>query len=1072
MSGKEEEKKGIETGFTIRKKRSKDNIKTKYTISPRTILPGEEKVLNETSSGELTSEERTSESEEKPVNEPYSVFKNLSPPHIQYVDLIPFKEERIKKHPVPLLQQSEFINLNKEIEDRYKSEQHLYYSTEVNTTDEDIVQTEPVLTTIQEESVEQTEYQFSTPILQKVKNLHRSSSVNTPVSSSESGNDAGSEKSSGSPEKNKEELIATNYGEGSSKLKLINPFEGDRELFTEFDKKLAQARTKVTKLGNTEEEEQKLEKFKPTRLRRTVSTESTLSINVDDGDLLNEYISSCNLSYETSEEIWTRYTENPTKENWLFLYNEAKEEQERQSRIQEESDEDLVSQFEQELEDARNDDSEISRDDINNRDYLYKFSDESNEPSDGEEETHEVENSVRNKLKEYKRKSKEIQDIVKELGIEDSEELLEIKTSSGSDTGNIFTDIRETFQDTFFNLANLVGIMGPQNFSGTSGSGSGGTGKIRFEVDDVNVTIKTGIEKNIPIYTIEQLDSAIETFKLNGLPFYRSEVDPKHWYNHVEPDRTYEEDNDTLEIPMALFIGSNFEKTSNTEFDKIRMEQIEGKARKYSKIPVKHLKKDQYELVMEYQRLKEKETEKELKKYRTQQKYNQNQWDTKQQKTSQWSWLLGDPLTHETGNANPELQQTLSLFEDKEPEKMKTPDGIKDDDIKMAKLMAMMINEMGSNKEEHWVKLPEFNEGDDPFEWLNDYGAACVTNRITGGRKIEHLATVLRGSAAAWWRSIRNEVKEFGKVGSDSETFVVRFLDRFAGIENQYEWNRQLSERMQGQRESVRQFADSWKALLRKADPCGTKNELTKVNDFARALRPELKYETLIKAPRTLNEAIRQATWAETVRNSTGHGMTSQPYQIEEQIELDERLKNLEQVVTRSYFQKMEEVTCNLCNGKGHKAINCRTRTLNMERRKQGVCFNCNKQGHMMKDCNLPRRATNCEKCGKPGHHASKCWGGRNNNNSNNYNSNYNNRNYNNNNNNSRNNQRLNVPQVQLQQMKNINGKQMRVFYVEDEEQEEDNYYNNSNNNNNNDNQQLVNMMDQLLSKKLKSLKA
>lgn len=97
--------------------------------------------------------------------------------------------------------------------------------------------------------------------------------------------------------------------------------------------------------------------------------------------------------------------------------------------------------------------------------------------------------------------------------------------------------------------------MSPHNISVGSGSGSGGAGKIRFEVEDPQVTIKTGIENNIPVYTIEQLDSATETFKLNGLPFYRSEVDPKFWYNYVEPDRTYEEDSKTLEIPMALFIG-------------------------------------------------------------------------------------------------------------------------------------------------------------------------------------------------------------------------------------------------------------------------------------------------------------------------------------------------------------------------------------------------------------------------------------------------------------------------------------------------------------------------------------
>jgi hypothetical protein len=1062
VSGKEEEKKEIERGLTIRKKRSSDGIRTRYTISPRKVAPGEPKIINESSSEELTSGK-----EEKPVIEPYSIIQNLSPPHKQYVDLVPFKKQENKQQPV-----QSFEQINKEIEDRHRSEQNLYYSTEVNsTTDEDTLQTEQVLTTIQEESVEQTKNRLSTPISQKVRNLQKNlSSVNTPISSSESGNDAGSEKSSGNSERNREELIATNFGEGGSNIQLINPFEGDRELFSEFDKKLAQARSTVTKLGNTEEEEQKLEKFRPTRLRRTTSVESTISVNVDDGDLLNEYISSCNISYETAEGIWNRYTENPTKENWLFLYNEAKEEQEQQSRIQEESDEDIVSQFEQEIEDAKNDESEIDWSEIPNRDHLYKFSDDSDTPSDGDQETNNVEEIVKSKLKEHKRKSKEIQDIVNELETEDSEELLEINLSSGSDTGNIFTDIKEDFEEILVDITKLFKekIMTPQIGSGGSGSGSGGAGKIKFEIDNPKTTIKTGIDNDVPVYQIEALDDQTETFKLNGLPFYRSEVNADQWYNQVEPNREYKQDGNTLDIPMALFIGSNWEKTSSTEFVKLRLEQIEEKAKKYSKIPVKHLKTEQYELVKEYQRLKEQEMEKELKKYRTQQQYNQNQWDSKQQKTSQWSWILGDPLTHETGRNNPELQQTLSLFEEKEPVEIETPEGVKEDDIQMAKVLAMLIAGMGSNKEEHWVKLPEFNEGDDPFEWLNNYGAACVTNKIRGGRKLEHLSSVLRGSAAAWWRGIRSEVKEFGKVGSDSETFVVRFLDRFAGIENQYEWNRQLSERMQGPRESVRQFADSWKTLLRKADPCGTKNELTKVNDFARALRPELKYDTLINAPRTLNEAIRKAIWVESVRNSTGHGRTSQLYQIEEPNEVDERLKNLEQVITKSYFQKMEEITCNLCNKKGHKAINCHTRTLNMERRKQGVCFNCNKQGHMMKDCNLPRRTIACENCGKPGHPASKCWGGRNNNNSNNYNNNYNNRNYSNNNSNNRNNQRSNVPQ--MQQIKNINGRPMRVFYVEEDEQEENN--DNSNNNNQNDNQQLVNMMDQLLSKKLKSLKA
>jgi hypothetical protein len=1057
VSGKEEENTGNRQGFTVRKKTSRDKIITRGIITPRIVSPGEDKVKIESSSGELTSEE----SEEKPVNEPYSVLKNQSPPQIQYVDLIPFRTQGIKQTFEPLLQQSKYINLNKETEERQESERKLYYSTEVNTTtDEEVVQTEPILTTIQEESVEPIENRYQTPPLQKVKNLQGKSSVNTPVSSSESGNNAGSEKSSGDSETNKEELFTTNFGEGSGSTKLNNPFEDSGGLLTPFARKLSQARTRVTKLRNTEGEQS-------VRLRRTLSTESNLSINEDDGDLLNEYISSCNLSYEAAKGIWDRFTENPTRENWSFLYDEVTLEHKLQSRIQEElEEEDIVSQFEQELEEAKNDDSEVDRTDIRNRDYLYKFSDDSDTPSEGEEDSNQIEETVRNRLREHKRKSKELQDIIDKLETENSEELLEISLSSGSDTGNIFTEVKETIEEAFLSLTNLVEIMSPGNYSSGSGSGSGGTGKIKFETEDKTATIKTTIIDGTPVYEIGKIEPTTDTFKINGLSFFRSETNTNQWYNYIEPNTTYKEEDYEVGIPMALFIGNNFENTTSKELDKLRLEQIRPQAEKYSKVPMQHLTKDKFEIVMEYRRLKEKGMERELAKYKTQKEYNKNQWENKQQKTSSWSWLMGDPLTHETGRTNPELQQTLSLFEEKEEKTLKDVEGMDEEDKKFAKIFEAILNQ--SNKEEHWVRLPEFNEGDDPFEWLNDYGAACVTNRIVGKRKLEHLATVLRGSANAWWRSIRNEVKEFGRIGSESETFVVRFLDRFAGIENQYEWSRQLAERVQGPRESVRQFADAWKALLRKADPLGTKNELTKVNDFARALRPDLKYDTLIKAPKTLSDTIRQATWVETVRNSTVQGMNTQPYQIEEPTELNERIKNLEQVVTRSYFQKMEEITCNLCNRKGHKAITCPTRTINMERRKQGICFNCNKPGHMAKECNLPKRTTNCENCGKPGHPASRCWGGRNNNNNGNNrynnNNNYNNRNYNNNNNNNRNNQRSNIPQ--MQQIRNINGRPTRVFYVEEEEQGE----NNTSNNNNDINQQLVDIMDQL--KRLKSLKA
>src|SRR5207302_8546007 len=108
---------------------------------------------------------------------------------------------------------------------------------------------------------------------------------------------------------------------------------------------------------------------------------------------------------------------------------------------------------------------------------------------------------------------------------------------------------------------------------------------------------------------------------------------------------------------------------------------------------------------------------------------------------------------------------------------------------------------------------------------------------------------------------------------------------------------------------------------------------------------------------------------------------------------------------------------CNLCNQLGHRAENCRTRTINQEKKRQGVCFNCGKEGHMRKDCREPQKRTTCTYCGKTGHKIENCWKkqGRTGNSNNQQRQPFNNQN------------------VIKQERKIVNGKPVKVYMVEED---------------------------------------
>ena len=273
---------------------------------------------------------------------------------------------------------------------------------------------------------------------------------------------------------------------------------------------------------------------------------------------------------------------------------------------------------------------------------------------------------------------------------------------------------------------------------------------------------------------------------------------------------------------------------------------------------------------------------------------------------------------------------------------------------------------------------------------------------------MEILPIALIGTAGEWYRNAKQDIKTFGTspLGGKEDSFVYQFMCQFAGPEKQYEWNRLLRSLKQKAGVPVGVFANEWRKLHKRADPSGLTNEITKVNDFIGALRPDIRTNVTMQMPRTLNDAIAKAKAVEAALSLDEQGNVDR--------EWEERLRNLELVTSKAFLTQPEQtqtrIICNLCNQPGHKAEFCRTRTMNLQKRLTGTCFNCNQQGHMAKQC-PNKKIIKCFGCGKTGHTQNNCWQ-KNGTGPNNQNRN-----------------------MQFQGKRIINGKPVRVFYAEDDEE-------------------------------------
>lgn len=212
--------------------------------------------------------------------------------------------------------------------------------------------------------------------------------------------------------------------------------------------------------------------------------------------------------------------------------------------------------------------------------------------------------------------------------------------------------------------------------------------------------------------------------------------------------------------------------------------------------------------------------------------------------------------------------------------------------------------------------------------WLEGMEMYLTTCRVPNSEWVIQAASYLQDDALIWWAHLR---------ATQSHTILLASWDAFkSAVLDIFEpFNRQelARDRLHNLRQvtSVQDYAHRFRQLLLEIDDV---SEATKVSDFVRGLKPEVKRHVKLHAPTTLNEAFVTAIRADTVvyatereKRRTYQGQRPKPMELGA-IQAPSEI--------RPHAPDKKNSVCHYCKKRGHWKAECRLRMAKLNHEASG----------------------------------------------------------------------------------------------------------------------------------------
>jgi hypothetical protein len=297
-----------------------------------------------------------------------------------------------------------------------------------------------------------------------------------------------------------------------------------------------------------------------------------------------------------------------------------------------------------------------------------------------------------------------------------------------------------------------------------------------------------------------------------------------------------------------------------------------------------------------------------------------------------------------------------------------TPNNMANNVERLAQILTPFIQQLQQNQgrqpERNNLPLPTFsgNGTDDPVTWFEEFDRCADANNMQSARKVTAVPAYLKGIAGHWYERERTADAAWPVTWRDNNnnSFKTRFMTQFRTNAQLIAWRQQLAIRIQGPSETVVQYADDIKTLLKKIDSTNAYPDDYKVREFTKGLNPSVAFFVNRENLATLDAAVDLAVQTEVGYNRTynianSYQMTSIPSVQNIGIPGMQLPTVNSSSEINTTIQELTKAIKQLTNNNRSSSWNNNSR--DNTTRQNITCHYCGKQGHVQQDCYTKKNA-------------------------------------------------------------------------------------------------------------------